>query len=304
MGKRPTLTVFTCTYNRAHTIVRTYESLCRQTNKDFVWLIIDDGSTDRTDVFVKEWQSINNGFEICYVFKENGGLHTGYNKAIELMDTELCVCIDSDDWMPDDAVDNILLFWKQYGSDEFAGVIGLDCYTNGCPIGGQFPNDLRHSYIALLDNYHRGDVKMVHRTKLLKAVAPMVSFPGERFANPIYLFIKVDMKYPMLLTNQCFCIVDYQDANDSMSKNILYQYAQSPRSFARLRLLKMQHPHDSYYNKLRNAIHYISSCLFCGDKDWLANSPMKLTTLLAVPFGIILHMYIRYKNQNKKNLYK
>ena len=40
------LTVFTPAYNRAHTIGRTYESLCRQTCKDFEWLVIDDGSLD------------------------------------------------------------------------------------------------------------------------------------------------------------------------------------------------------------------------------------------------------------------
>ena len=44
----PILTVFTPTYNRAHTLPRTYQSLCRQECKDFVWLVVDDGSTDGT----------------------------------------------------------------------------------------------------------------------------------------------------------------------------------------------------------------------------------------------------------------
>ena len=46
-----TLTVFTPTYNRKHTLPRTYESLCRQTCSDFEWLVIDDGSSDGT----REW---------------------------------------------------------------------------------------------------------------------------------------------------------------------------------------------------------------------------------------------------------
>ncbi|MBQ9575735.1 MAG: glycosyltransferase family 2 protein, partial [Muribaculaceae bacterium] len=55
-----TLTVFTPAYNRAHTIWRTYESLCRQTNKDFEWLVVDDGSTDNTCELVRSWlQDIN-----------------------------------------------------------------------------------------------------------------------------------------------------------------------------------------------------------------------------------------------------
>ena len=42
------ITVFTPTYNRAHTLPRTYESLLVQDCKDFIWLIVDDGSADST----------------------------------------------------------------------------------------------------------------------------------------------------------------------------------------------------------------------------------------------------------------
>ena len=56
------LTVFTPTYNRAHTLPRTYESLCGQDCKDFIWLIIDDGSTDETSELVRSWQNKENGF--------------------------------------------------------------------------------------------------------------------------------------------------------------------------------------------------------------------------------------------------
>ena len=66
-----TLTVFTPAYNRAHTIGRTYKSLCSQKCKDFVWLIVDDGSTDNTAELVKDWMSKDNGFEIQYIYKEN-----------------------------------------------------------------------------------------------------------------------------------------------------------------------------------------------------------------------------------------
>ena len=41
------LTVFTPAYNRASTLPRTYESLCDQECKEFIWLIVDDGSTGR-----------------------------------------------------------------------------------------------------------------------------------------------------------------------------------------------------------------------------------------------------------------
>ena len=87
----PILTVFTPAYNRAHTLVRTYESLLAQSCKDFVWLIIDDGSTDNTSELVSNWQNCKNGFEIRYIYKENGGMHTAHNTAYEYIDTELNV---------------------------------------------------------------------------------------------------------------------------------------------------------------------------------------------------------------------
>ena len=93
------LTVFTPAYNRAHTLPRTYESLCSQNCKDFCWLIIDDGSIDNTAQLVKGWMEKDNGFKIQYIYKENGGMHTAHNMAYENITTELNVCVDSDDCM-------------------------------------------------------------------------------------------------------------------------------------------------------------------------------------------------------------
>ena len=67
-----TLTVFTPTYNRAHTLGRVYDSLCRQSCRDFEWMVIDDGSTDNTRKLVQGY--IDKGehdFSINYIYKEN-----------------------------------------------------------------------------------------------------------------------------------------------------------------------------------------------------------------------------------------
>ena len=42
------LTVFTPTFNRAYCLHQVYDSLLKQTNPNFIWMIIDDGSTDGT----------------------------------------------------------------------------------------------------------------------------------------------------------------------------------------------------------------------------------------------------------------
>lgn len=289
------ITIFTCTYNRAHTLVRTYQSLCKQTCKGFEWLIIDDGSTDNTKDLVREWIRNTKDFAIRYCYKENGGLHTAYNKAIEMMNTELCVCIDSDDWMPENAVHRILLFWENNKRSDVGGILGLDAYEDGRIIGGKFPEGLKKlKMIEMSSKYHHhGDVKVVHRVDLLKEVAPMPSFEGEKNFNPIYLFCKIDIKYPLLLLNEVLCYVEYQE--DGMTNNIFRQYLNSPRSFSELRKLMMRRPDVSSLVKFKNAIHYVSSQLICRNKRWLSDSPLKLMTVLAVPFGLVLYLFIVIK---------
>src|SRR4051794_22068297 len=105
------LTVFTPTFNRAYCLETCYKSLLRQTSKDFIWLIIDDGSTDRTKEIVKGWIK-ENKIEIRYHWQNNLGMHGAHNTAYELIETELNVCIDSDDYMPEDAVEKIISFWR------------------------------------------------------------------------------------------------------------------------------------------------------------------------------------------------
>ncbi len=302
------LTVFTPAYNRAHTIGRTYESLCRQTCKDFCWLIIDDGSTDNTRELVASWLGCNpaermegesaHGFHICYIWKENGGLHTGYNTAYANMTTELNVCIDSDDWMPDNAVELIIRHWRQYGGQQYAGIVGLDFEADEQPIGGYFPDDLKECYLLDLftQNIHRGDSKQVMRTDLMRQVAPQEGFPGERNFNPVYMLLQVCDKKPLLVLNENLCYVEYQVA-DSMSRGIYNQYVNSPRSFAKLRLLEMRLSRNPLRHRFRSAVHYVSSCLLARESKWLSNAPNKFLVLCAAPLGVALYALIRYKTR-------
>ena len=293
-----TLTVFTPTYNRASTLTRTYDSLCRQTCKDFEWLVIDDGSTDNTRELIQGFidEAI---IPIRYIYKENGGLHTGYNTAYANIETELNVCIDSDDYMPENAVELIVKTWRERGNERYAGIIGLDFYADTKkPIAGRFPEDLTECWF--LDLYvkriHRGDSKQVMRTDLMKQVSPQIGFKGEKNFNPVYMLLQVCDEKQLLVLNENLCYVDYQQ-NDSMSAEIYHQYMDSPRSFAKLRLLEMGLKHNTLSNRFRSVVHYVSSCLIAKDYNWLRNSQKKLLTLCAIPFGSILYIFVILKNR-------
>lgn len=293
IGKKM-LTVFTPTYNRAHTIGRTYNSLCRQTVKDFIWLVIDDGSVDDTSILVRKWQNCDNNFEIQYVYKENGGLHTGYNKAIELIDTELCMCIDSDDYLPDNAIELILDFWLKNKSEDIAGFIGRDSYTNGILIGGEFPKVEKAHIVELDDKYgFHGDTKMVFRTDLLRKVAPQPTYNGEKNFNPIYMALLIDYQYEFKLLNKNLCYVEYDESG--MSFNILKQYYNSPNSFAALRIVNIKSPHISFKRKIRHYIHLGSSILLSKNLYWLKQAPSKLCLGMCFPLSALLTIYVIWK---------
>lgn len=285
------LCVFTPTYNREDTLHRVYDSLCSQTCKDFEWLVIDDGSTDNTKELIKSFIH-ENKLPIRYIYKDNGGLHTGYNTAYANIDSELCVCIDSDDFMPYNAVELILNKWVEEGSDKYCGIVGLDFYADTKqPIAGSFPDNLKECYY--LDLYqkeiHKGDAKYVMRTELMKKVAPQVGFPGEKFFNPTYMFLQVGDDYPLLVLNENLCYVDRSN-NDRMSTNIYHQYKQSPRSFAKLRELEMGLKRSTLKNKLRSAVHYVAESLLAGNKKFLSATKNKKLVSVALLPGLLLYL--------------
>lgn len=294
------LTVFTPTYNRSALLTRCYKSLKEQTCMDFVWIIIDDGSSDGTEAVVKEWIENETEFEIQYYYKENGGLHTAYNLAIEHLETELAVCIDSDDYLPENAVEIITDFWKNNRDNHYAGITGLDYYAGTDKVvGGAYPENQKSINLMdlLVGRYPSsyGDKKHVVRSELYKQVAPMKSFPGEKFFNPHYLHLEISRNYDFLILNKNFCFVDYQDSG--MTNNMYRQYYNSPNSFAEIRLHYMTFPNLPLKFKLKNCVHYVSSCILAGRKGCVRQFPFKMMAVLCFPLGFALSRVIIMKNK-------
>ena len=294
-----TLTIFTPAYNRAHTIGRTYASLCRQTCKDFEWLIIDDGSTDNIRNLVEGWMA-EEKIPIRYIYQENQGMHGAHNAAYANIDTELNTCIDSDDWMPDDAVEKIVFFWRKHGSDKVAGIIGLDVVEDGRLIGSPFPEGMSHT--TLTDFYRnggKGDKKLVYRTDVVRNYPPYPIFEGEKYVGLSYLYMLIDQDYELLTINEPLVIVDYQQ--DGSSYNMFRQYWNNPQGFSFFRLQCMPYA-KGFKEKVRTCIHYVSTSIMLKDTDFLKKTPLKMYTILAIAPGVLLYLYIKHNVAKGKKL--
>ena len=287
----PLLTVFTPAYNRAHTLARTYESLLRQDCKDFIWLVIDDGSNDNTAEIVRKWQANANGFEIRYIYKQNGGMHTAHNTAYENIDTELNVCIDSDDCMSQGAVRKILEKWEQVRDKGYAGLVGLDADMNtGKIIGTGFTAGMTET--TLSDYYSHGgsgDKKLIYRTDIIKKYPSYPIFEGEKYVALAYKYRLIDQDYKLAVLNEILCDVEYQA--DGSSMNMLNQYYRNPKGFAFWRKVCMKYP-ESKKRVFLDCIHYVSSSIISKNRRFISESPRKGLTIAAIPFGVLLTLYI------------
>lgn len=287
----PLLTVFTPAYNRAYTLPRTYESLCRQKCKDFLWLIVDDGSTDNTAELVQSWQRLNNGFEIQYIYKENGGMHTAHNTAYANIHTELNTCIDSDDMLAEDAVEKILKKWAEVRDKGYAGIVGVDADFEGNVIGKAFPSDMSETTIS---GYYTvggaGDKKLVYRTDVINQYPEYPVFEGEKYVSLSYKYLLIDQDYKLAVLNEVLCNVEYQP--DGSSNSMFRQYLCNPRGFAFWRTVKMQYP-QSFKRLVMDCIHYCSSSMIASNREYVKESPRKVLTVLCTPAGWILSKYIR-----------
>ncbi|KEY18784.1 glycosyltransferase family 2 protein [Kaistella antarctica] len=288
------LTIFTPTYNRAHLLPRLYASLCRQTSEDFCWLIVDDGSSDDTENLIKSWQQ-EASIDIRYFYKENGGMHTGHNLAYEKIDTELNVCVDSDDYMPANAVELILKKWENIeDKTKIAGIVGLDAEENGKLIGSGLPDNVQQGSITDLYFKHgvTGDKKMIIRTDVVRQYPSYPEYKGEKLVPLGILYMMIGQDYDFIYSNEIYCIVEYQA--EGSSNTIFRQYRQSPRGFAYARMIGKKYT-PSLFKNLIQSTHLGSSAIFLSDYSLLLKGSKVYQNLLTFPFAVLLNLYIKRK---------
>jgi len=288
------LTVFTPTYNRAHLLINLYESLCAQTCKDFEWLIVDDGSTDNTEETVREFIE-KNEISIKYIRKENGGKHTAYNAAIDICNTELFFCVDSDDELTTDAVEIIHEEYKKNEYEQFLGMVFRKITRDGIDEASQYPDGIKA--IGLADLYHNysftGELAFVFKTDLIKSYTFPV-FTGEKFLTERVLFNKLNNIATMLLCNDKIYVYEYQE--DGLTTRYKKNIKKCPYGCA------YDHISEAYYGKkvVYKAKHYAAYkafvMLFKIDKRKLRIdfSVDKVIIVLGNLFAMPCLVYLKY----------
>lgn len=291
------LTIFTPTFNRAYILPDSYNTLKEQTCKDFIWVIVDDGSTDNTEELVKKW--ITEGtISIEYYKTENRGKPSATNLSIEKCHTPLWVCLDSDDHFGVDAVETIIKdYLKVKDEGTYGGIVGNMFTENGDIFDGQcLPNDIEN--IKDLDiRYKYGvysNLLHVFWTDVLKQYQyPIIQ--NEKFIGESYLYEKMNVLY--YIERKPLYYAKYRE--DGLTASYLKLHVQNPKGYKLLKEQVMQ-LNIPLYHRFRGAIMYVAACILCGDNNIVRKSKCKGLTMLAFPFGCFAY-YRKYRSIKKLN---
>lgn len=284
------LTVFTPTYNRAKELRRLYDSLLAQTDSRFEWLIVDDGSADDTATIVQEWIAIGK-LDIRYIFQENQGKAAAHNRGVEETKTLLFTCVDSDDYLLEDAVETIL------GTDlSAAGCIGA-LYKKGTSATEPVTKwEKNIQYSTLYDAYHggglQGDTMLVFKTDVINKHR-FPSFPGEKFVPEAYLYDQLDQEGKLFFVDKVIYICEYLEGG--YTSNIRKMNAENPKGY--LAFVSQRISLDKDRKELvQDLIRYIAIRFVIKDGSVLHPSHRTLSVLCLFP-GYLFYSrdYKRYQ---------
>lgn len=278
------ITIFTPTYNRAYTLPKCYKSLCSQTNNEFVWLIVDDGSTDGTEELVNEWKK-EERVDIVYIKQKNKGKSLAHNTGVLACKTEIFLCVDSDDFLTDDAIQKIYNNWPEVSSNKnLAGFIALNGYSKDTPLSSEMPLSTKiTSIFDLYDKYEfKGDTVIVFKTKVLRMFL-FPSIPKEKFITEAFIYDQISQKYKMKLVNEILCICEYLP--DGYSKNLLQIHKSSPKGYV-LYLTQRVHFAKTFLEKKNAYSYYIAGCWKIAQKPQIINHTSKISYFVAFPKAV------------------
>lgn len=259
-----------------------------QTNKSFVWIIVDDGSTDGTQDMVNQWEKASD-FEISYLYQQNQGKSAAFNKGIDMTETELFLCVDSDDYLSDEAVDKVLACWGECKEDN----IGILARREVTRVPSGMVTGVR---TTMLDAYRvrhiNGDTMIVHQTEVLKKYR-FPQFENEKFVPEAYLYDKLDQQGTLFFLNEVLYHGNYEE--DGYTRNMAKVIKSNPLGYEAFILQRLS-LEKKYLDIFFDSIRYVAieKVMRRNINQILKDSPHVLGTIIAYPFGCLFNYY-RYK---------
>lgn len=264
--------------------------MCKQTVKDFEWLVVDDGSTDNTRAEIESYKKLSD-FPIRYIYKQNGGKHTALNVGIKTIQSKLTFIVDSDDSLTSDAVEIVLRYHERYdGEDGLCGYSFLRRFPDGKTNGKPFVvSETIDTYINARINADdmMADKAEIFYTKCLVEF-PFPIYKSENFLGEDIVWIRMARKYVMVHINKVIYIGDYQE--DGLTKNRRLHNLKSPNGCMH-RAMEFMKPDICLKFRIKGSLQYVVYGKFAGYKlkTLLEKSPDKKLTLFAYIPGSILH---------------
>lgn len=287
------VSIFTPTYNRAYILSKLYESLKRQTCREFEWIIVDDGSTDRTRQLVEEFIK-ERKITIRYYYQSNSGKHIAHNYGVSKAEKALFICVDSDDYLTADAVQCIMETEKL--AQDCIGMVFARGYTETKSLT-RWKNKVKKA--TLYDAYHRyslkGDTALVYRTNIIKDYY-FPQLEKEKFVPEAYLYDQLDLVGPLYITDRIIYICNYlPDGYTASMKKIICRNPQGYRVFLKQRIAIDKR----FYYKLTDTIRYVSIS-FVLKRHWILKDAINpVFMLLAYLPGWMVYI-IKYKKYLRK----
>lgn len=294
------ITVFTPTYNRADTLKLCYNSLVNQTSDNFVWQIIDDGSTDNTEELVKQFIS-EGKIDITYIKKENGGKVSAINRSLNETETELWLCLDSDDYLFPPAVE---CFEKLYplieNEEKICGLFSLRSNPDGTPMQGKdIPDNLIcETQFNLRYKYHiEPEYVQVYKTKIINNYRYPL-FPNEKYMPLSYMQDQIDQKYLFHIFHEPTMVCEYR--SDGITHNQKRLVLKNPKGYTEFKRQQITIAKQFLF-KIKACIAYDTGCILSGNiKAIVKESPSKFLTAVLAPLGMADYI-LRYKSLNGVN---
>lgn len=273
------VTIFTPTYNRKDKLGKLYNSLKKQTCKDFEWLIIDDGSNDGTSElihnFVEEEEIL-----IRYFKQENGGKHIAYNTALDYVEGKYFFCIDSDDWITDDFIKMLL---EESLNKDYAGFIAYKSNSKGELLSKAFPAQVKECSLLDLSEYYQceGEFSIIIKSDIAKNYKFPV-FKNEKFIGESVVYDRISENYKFWLLDRVATVCEYQE--DGLTNNYVDLMRKNPSGFCLYYMQRIDLTY-SFIKKVSLAGKYNCFKMLCKNKNIRYCGKSKCLVFCAKPIG-------------------